>query len=273
MSTSKKLKSLEKVTKLYLSHGDSSVSTHHVERKRKCSIVWVVFHSDSINRAFFSAGLASAMSKRGVSVALVEVASTLPNVGYYFSLKPEDYLMLTVDEKYIYSGRWSERLEFAFGRDCSALFKLRDRLFHSEAPHLLMLSFSVVGDSLSREDVFYMRRLCEHLLDDDQDHIGVPDLIAIVSNKDDISATQVVIGSMRELFDSSIFCHAVVNRGEGEDGIIADSIPIPYRSAMGDSRRIPPDDTRFQELAISFLEIIGTKRKKERDAGPRAKEG
>jgi len=273
MPTSKKLKSLEKVTKLYLSHTDSSINTRRVQQKRKCSVVWVIFYGNSINRAFFSAGLAFAMSRNGVSVSLVEVASTLPNIGYYFSLKPEDYLMLTVDETYIYSGRWSEKLEYAFGRDYSALFKLRDRLFHSEAPHLLMLSFSVVGEFLSREDVFRMRRLCEHLVDDGQRHIGVPDLIVIVSNQDDISATQVIIGSMRELFDSSIFCHAVVNRGEVEDSTVVNSISIPYRNAMGDSMRIPPNDIRFQELAIGFLEIIGSKRKKERDEGSRVKEG
>jgi len=262
MPTHSSFDSLQKVTRLYLSGKRESVSRNG---SPKCTeaVVWLASGDRKFNRAFVSTGLAESFSGIGLNVTLIEASSSLPNIGYYFSLEPEDYLLGTIEGTHFFVGNWSGKLQYAFGTDISGCFRCIDRFVPQEFPHLVLLSFPIPSDGNTRGLIFELRRVGRALLrGDKEDTLGIPDLIFVACEHEEDETAAEFIETVRTTFQKPLINRAVLSPN-AEELITSDrSIHLPPGLFYGSYRRVPPRSREFDEMATSMLEFISTRRKR-----------
>jgi len=265
MPTHNSFKQLEKVTKLYLSNGEVESRREDTPSKYAEAIIWLASSGKRFNRAFVSAGLAESFSRMGLNVTLIEASPRLPNIGYYFSLEPEDYLLGTIDENHFFVGYWSDSLQYAFGHDISLFFRCVDRFVPQGFPHLVFLSFPIPSGNTEQGFIFDLRRLSRSLLSHGGDGtLGIPDLIFVAGENEEDETCGVFIDNVRKTFQEPLIHQAVLS--SGVDGMVASdrSIHLSSEIFFGSQRRVPPRLREFDEMATGILELISTRRKRER---------
>ncbi|OQX84659.1 MAG: hypothetical protein B6D63_04030 [Candidatus Latescibacteria bacterium 4484_7] len=263
MPSNEKTNPLGTVTRLFLSSKESKEKRRGENAE---AVIWLAVSDGGMNRAYLTAGFAEAFSDHRLNVTLLELCSGLPNIGYYFALEPVQYLLSVVEKEHVVAGRWSERLGYLSARSTNVMIGYRNRMLPLNYPHMLFLSFTFPSSVPGHHSLFDVRRVTQAYTGLENEGAGIPDAVVAVGEGND-ERTVEFIENVREIFPDTLLLQIATVEESGlesnEKGTIdAEGWAIPRSVCYGSSRRVPPGDLLFSELAGNILQLLSFRRKK-----------
>jgi hypothetical protein len=131
-------KRLRDVSHLFLSKSGSFKFT---EERSVEAVVWLAVTGRSLNRAYLASGIGTAFARLGMKVTLLELGEGLPNIGYYFTREPAEYLGATLDGRAVIYGVSESLISYAYAVQPEAFGHIQDTVSFPGYPHLIVVAF------------------------------------------------------------------------------------------------------------------------------------
>jgi hypothetical protein len=267
MAQSKSPRQLRDVSHLFLSVAEPA--GRDTDRRIE-AIVWLAVLSPSLNRAHLAAGAAAAIGRQGITVSLLEVCTNLPNIGYYFAMDPADYIGSTLERSGITSGTWEDNVRFFFTGNPASFRFARDRSAPSRSPHVALAAFSHPADKVDVNFFFDLRKCLADFQEPGDPRTGIPDSIVVFRQDDGSGHGRKFMEWIRNLFPEAIIFLAEPKSSEDVVCGAAERITLPDDLRSSWTRRMPPGERFFSDLASGLLEVLSHRRRKAlRDAAIR----
>jgi hypothetical protein len=251
---------LRDVSHLFLSRGGTAA---HGEPRRVSVTIWLAVAGASTNRAHLAAGLATALSRQGMCVSLLEACAGLPNIGYYFGMEPAAYLAPAIDRAGLESGTWNGSIRFCFSANLRSFARYQGNALPPGVPHAIVAAFSHPRE---REAARYLAALAgaaTALAGEGERSGGAPDAIIAAGSGASAEQAQALTAGMRDAFPEAAVFLAADDPGAVRSSAADGMFVLPGDLRCSWARRVPPADRFFDELAAGLLQVVGQRRKRE----------
>jgi len=243
------------ISHLFLSKSGyhKSPREQHVE-----ACVWLAVLNRSLNRAYLAAGTGVAFAQQQMHVSLLEIGRGLPNIGYYFARVPSAYIVPTLDETFVLSGRWNSSLVFvsAVALRYLSRFKLESDL--DGFPHIIVEAFTYPIDTDERNFFIELAENTARISGCGECHRMAPDGLVIFGDGGDVTN---ILSTIRAFAPETQVFLAQYEGSTEIEATVHERIPMPVRLGTTMSRRMPPTETFFADLASTVLQVLSYRRK------------
>jgi hypothetical protein len=213
---------LEDISHLFLS---ASESKKRDSRKATTVVVHLVAPPGEPWRAFFSAGLASALTTLGIDVELVETGDSLPNSAYYFGVDPSGYLRPVLDPDAVVSLTVGPSLRFRYAAHPRLLGPPAGESPVPGRARIVLIAFEAGM----------------------QPPGGSPSALVLIALPNDIEAVERIEKEFMDRCPGS----PIWRISPGEE-VLPDSLPADI------ARRSPPASVFFHDLASAMVQRLGS---------------
>lgn len=251
-------KRLSDVSHLFLSKG----ATGETPKDQLIEIVvWIAVLDPGLNRAHLASGVAAAFIRLGMRCTLLEFGEGLPNVGYYFSCKPEDYLIPTLDGDRLVTGWVDSNFRYVYSTGPCSVKLFRHGFAPSGSAHVIVVAFDYPFGK-SDEDFFSNLNGCSARFSCTGDGTDRrPNGVIIFSDGDSVDICERFVHSFRSLNTGGIVFSAGLSRAAVRDDAVDQMIDVPAELRLSWSRRMPPSEPFFTDLDSSFLQFLSSHRR------------
>jgi hypothetical protein len=252
-------RTLRDVSYLFLSGGESTAAR---AARRSEAVIWIAAVGSSVNRAHLAAGTAVACAKEGMQVSLMEVSRSLPNVGYYFSMEPVDYLTPAIDRSRLVSGLWGDGVRCCFSAKLSSFLRYTGEALQQDASHAVVAAFSYPASAVAARFCAELRIAVAALSDRSGRGECVPDCIIIAADGPNAARARGLLSDLRAIFPHAVFFFMASGSDCGRAIDADESLLLPKELRCSWARRMPPGDHFFSELATSIFQILSLRRRR-----------
>jgi len=217
------------------------------------AVLWLVPLGAGSNRAFMASGCAAAAAAKGVSVTLLEIGRGLPNIGYYFSLDPQEYAAAGIDPSRLVKGDAGPNLQFFSCALTEALGPPVPRHLTARSPHLLVIAFEEGLGHQVIEDIG--RRWLP-------DHGGHPDAVCAFGGADARIERRTLFDDVRKRHRDAFLLDLVNGRSAGKSGVADETLSVPERLVSSWSKKLVPEDPFFDDVVSNVLQVLSHRRRR-----------
>ena len=258
MSERRPPRNLRDVSHLFLSGSQKA----HSSAPRSIVSIWLVVSDASLNRAHLAAGVAAAFARQGMCVSLLEVCSSLPNVGYYFGAEPAAYLAPVLDRGRLVSGVWNGEIRFCVSADANALERYEGDELPPSVPHVIIAAFPHPRERDAARVLASLQRATAAL-----SGIGAavpvpPDAIVAAGCGQSAQRAGALTAGMRDAFPQAAVFLVTDDPGAPRANEADERFVVATDLRASWARRTPPVERIFNELAGGLLQVVSQRRRK-----------
>jgi hypothetical protein len=252
MPTREKPRNLQDVSHLFLSRGKSA------ERRGAAveAVLWLISLGAGNNRAFISAGCAAAAAGKGVHVTLLEIGGGLPNIGYYFSLDPREYAVVSVDPSRLVTGKAGDYLQYVSCAATGPLERYEPPSCIVDAPRLLLVAFEYGIENRIVEDIGSRWM---------PDHGGRPDALCTFGAPGGRIERRTLLDGVRELHREAFLLDLAGDSAAERNGVADETLTVPERLVSSWFKKLPPEDPFFDDIVSTVLQVLSHRRRRMED--------
>lgn len=220
--------------------------------------IWLAVLNRSLNRAYLAAGTGVAFARQQMHVTLLEIGRGLPNIGYYFARAPSAYIVPTLDETFVLSGKWNSSLVFVSAVALRYLSRFKLESDSDDSPHIIVEAFTYPIDTDEGNFFIELTESTARISGCCGRQSMAPDGLVIFGDGGGIES---ILSTIRAFAPETQVFLAQYEGSTGTESTVCERIPMPAHLGAAMSRRMPPTEAFFADLASSVLQILSYRRK------------